>query len=271
MQSRHESPFIGTRQRIIANHCPELPPLILEHAGTSFFNRRHRGPGRRSRVLPQGTRATKATPRTGGRPPGDIFDGRNLHRHRAAHCRTMHQPAPRHVVILDRAVLHRAVVPHQHVAGAPLVAIDERRLDDVLRQRGDQRFGFPPRPCPRSPCNRRASRRGTCGPCKDACERSDDAPADCASISVGVGGNARLRPVKSNTAWRPSIRCRIASGKPPTPPGRWRIPCRPMAGRATSGLPARRAWCRAAGGRCSTCRCASSRRRGARRSDARLR
>ena len=35
-------------------------------------------------------------------------------------------------------MLDHAVVPHEHVARAPLMAIHERRLDDVIRQRGDQ-------------------------------------------------------------------------------------------------------------------------------------
>src|SRR5438445_3457418 len=52
----------------------------------------------------------------------------------------MHQAALGHVVVLDRPMLDHAVVPHQHVARAPLMPIHERRLDDVIRQRGDQRL-----------------------------------------------------------------------------------------------------------------------------------
>src|SRR6185369_15156726 len=65
---------------------------------------------------------------------------RRLRGDRATHRRAMHQPALGHVVVLDRPVLDHAVVPHQHVARAPLVAIHERRLDDVIRQGGDQRL-----------------------------------------------------------------------------------------------------------------------------------
>ena len=54
----------------------------------------------------------------------------------------MHQPALGQVVVLDRAVLHRAIIPHQQVPSPPLVAIDEGRLDDMVGKRGDQRFGF---------------------------------------------------------------------------------------------------------------------------------
>jgi hypothetical protein len=35
----------------------------------------------------------------------------------------VHQPTLRQVIVLDGAVLHRAVVPQQQVAGAPLVPI----------------------------------------------------------------------------------------------------------------------------------------------------
>ena len=52
----------------------------------------------------------------------------------------MHQPPLRHVVVLDGPVLDHAIVPHQHIARAPLVPIHERRLDDVIRQGGDQRL-----------------------------------------------------------------------------------------------------------------------------------
>src|SRR2546429_5796031 len=52
----------------------------------------------------------------------------------------MHQAALGHVVVLDRPVLDHAVVPHQHVARPPLMAIHERGLDDVIRQGGDHRL-----------------------------------------------------------------------------------------------------------------------------------
>src|SRR5438552_15332381 len=65
-----------------------------------------------------------------------------LHRNRAAHRRSMHQTALRQVVILYGAVLHRAVVPHQEVAGPPRVTVDEGRLYDVIRERRDKGRGF---------------------------------------------------------------------------------------------------------------------------------
>ena len=67
-----------------------------------------------------------------------------LHKHRlhqvaldrdcAAHGRAVHQPPSWQIVILDRPVLHRAIVPHQQVPGAPLVAIDESRFDNLIRE-----------------------------------------------------------------------------------------------------------------------------------------
>ena len=80
---------------------------------------------------------------------------------RATHRRAMHQAALGHVVVLDRPVLDHAVVPHQHVARAPLMAIHERGLDDVIRQGGDQRLRLVGPYLDAG--SRRASRRGTCG------------------------------------------------------------------------------------------------------------
>lgn len=54
----------------------------------------------------------------------------------------MHQPPQRQVIVLDRAVLHQAVVPQEHVAPSPLVAVDEGGLDDVIREGGDERQGL---------------------------------------------------------------------------------------------------------------------------------
>jgi hypothetical protein len=67
-----------------------------------------------------------------------------LDRNRAAHRRAVHQPPSRQVVILDGPVLHRAIVPHQQVPGAPLVPIDEGGLDDMIRKCRDQRLSFHP-------------------------------------------------------------------------------------------------------------------------------
>ena len=65
-----------------------------------------------------------------------------LCRNRPAHGGPIHQPPLWHVVILNGTVLDRAVVPHQHVTPAPLMAINESRLDDVIGQCSDQRFRF---------------------------------------------------------------------------------------------------------------------------------
>jgi len=61
----------------------------------------------------------------------------------AAHSRSVHKPALRQVIVLDRPVLHRAVVPHQKVPDPPLVTIDEGRLNNVIGKCVDQRLGFP--------------------------------------------------------------------------------------------------------------------------------
>ena len=61
----------------------------------------------------------------------------------AAHSRSVHKPALRQVIVLDRPVLHRAVVPHQKVPDPPLVTIDEGRLNNVIGKCVDQCLGFP--------------------------------------------------------------------------------------------------------------------------------
>ena len=42
-----------------------------------------------------------------------LTNDRPLYGHRAAHSRAVHQPSLRQIIILDGAVLHRAIVPHQ--------------------------------------------------------------------------------------------------------------------------------------------------------------
>src|SRR6185437_326395 len=66
-----------------------------------------------------------------------------LYRDGATHRCAMHQSTLRHVVILDGAVLYRAVVPHEQIAGTPLVAINEGGLDDVIRKSRNQCLGLP--------------------------------------------------------------------------------------------------------------------------------
>ena len=51
-----------------------------------------------------------------------VRGARPLRGDRATHRRAMHQAALGHVVVLDRPMLDHAVVPHQHVARAPLMA-----------------------------------------------------------------------------------------------------------------------------------------------------
>jgi hypothetical protein len=55
-----------------------------------------------------------------------------LRRYCAAHCRSVHQPALRQVVVLHRPMLHGAIVPEQQIIRSPLVAIDEGWLDNVI-------------------------------------------------------------------------------------------------------------------------------------------
>jgi len=52
--------------------------------------------------------------------------------------RSVHKPTLRQVIILDRPVLYRAVVPHQKVPDPPLVTIDEGRLNNVIGKCVDQ-------------------------------------------------------------------------------------------------------------------------------------
>ena len=48
------------------------------------------------------------------RPEVDwLTNERHLCGHRPAHSRAMHQPSLRQIIILDGAVLHRAIVPHK--------------------------------------------------------------------------------------------------------------------------------------------------------------
>jgi hypothetical protein len=54
----------------------------------------------------------------------------------------MHQATVRQVIILDRPMLHGAIVPQQQIARPPLVPIDEGRLHDMLGERRDQGLGF---------------------------------------------------------------------------------------------------------------------------------
>src|SRR5262245_25400556 len=81
-------------------------------------------------------RSTGTTPSATRPDPG----ARLLRGDGASHRGAMHQAALGQVIVLDRPVLDHAVVPHQYVARAPLMAIDERRLDDVIRQAGNQRL-----------------------------------------------------------------------------------------------------------------------------------
>jgi hypothetical protein len=74
--------------------------------------------------------------------PDAALPGTDLYRDRAAHGRAVQYPPSRHLVVLDGAVLHRAVVLHQQVAAPPLMAINEARFDDVIGECGDQRLGF---------------------------------------------------------------------------------------------------------------------------------
>src|SRR5881628_383586 len=121
-------------RRGIARRCGAQPPVAPP-------------PGRRPRDArqlrsPQRQAGLRSGDRLGLRPAlrGLIRGARLLRGDRATHRRAMHQTALGHVVVLDRPVLDHAVVPHQHVARVPSMAIHERGLDDVIRQCGDQRL-----------------------------------------------------------------------------------------------------------------------------------
>src|SRR3989454_7998935 len=91
-------------------------------------------------TTPSVTRPDAGRSLTAERWVSQVRGARMLRGDRATHRRAMHQTALGHVVVLDRPVLDHAVVPHQHVARPPLMAIHERGLDDVIRQGGDQRL-----------------------------------------------------------------------------------------------------------------------------------
>src|SRR5688572_3789559 len=55
-------------------------------------------------------------------------------RYGAAHGRALHVSPQRRRVVEHGLVLRQAVVPHQQVAGLPIVAVDELRPDAVLEQ-----------------------------------------------------------------------------------------------------------------------------------------
>src|SRR6476660_10023003 len=65
-----------------------------------------------------------------------------LLRYSSGNGQPMHQAALRQVVVNDGLVLHRAVVPHHDIAPAPAMAIEELRLDDVIRKGNDQCFSL---------------------------------------------------------------------------------------------------------------------------------
>src|SRR6476661_7018256 len=50
----------------------------------------------------------------------------------------MHQTTLRQIIVDDRLVLHRAVVPYHNIAFAPSVLVEEFGLDHMIRKRDDQ-------------------------------------------------------------------------------------------------------------------------------------
>src|ERR1700733_3650407 len=119
--------------------CPPDPRPGLSHRGRPVLRSVDQKPGPCRRLdLLRGNVAADH-PRALSLPGAS---GNPLDRHHAAHGRAMHESPLRQVVILDGPVLHRAIVPHQQVPGAQLVAIDEGGLDDMIRECGDQRLRF---------------------------------------------------------------------------------------------------------------------------------
>src|SRR5215831_2124983 len=61
-----------------------------------------------------------------------------LQRNGASDRQSVHQTTLRQIIVDDRLVLHRAVIPHHNIAFAPSVLIEEFRLDHMIRKRDDQ-------------------------------------------------------------------------------------------------------------------------------------
>ena len=77
--------------------------------------------------------------------PGAVSDRQDwcwrhvLHRHRPIDRDTVHQAALRQVIVFDRQVLRTAIVPHEEVADAPLVPLEELRARHEVGQLLDER------------------------------------------------------------------------------------------------------------------------------------
>src|SRR5215468_11760574 len=61
-----------------------------------------------------------------------------LQRNGASNRQSVHQTTLRQIIVDDRLVLHRAVVPHYNIAFAPSVPVEEFGLDHMVRKRDDQ-------------------------------------------------------------------------------------------------------------------------------------
>src|SRR5215831_7223128 len=61
-----------------------------------------------------------------------------LQRNGASDRQSVHQTTLRQIIVDDRLVLHRAVIPHHNIAFAPSVLIEEFGLDHMIRKRDDQ-------------------------------------------------------------------------------------------------------------------------------------
>src|SRR5207249_9573934 len=133
-RASRRSPAALRLRRGIARRCGAQPPVAPPPGRRPRDARQLRSPQRQARL--------RSGDRLGLRQAlrGLIRVARLLRGDRATHRRAMHQTALGHVVVLDRPVLDHAVVPHQHVARPPLMAIHERGLDDVIRQGGDYRL-----------------------------------------------------------------------------------------------------------------------------------
>src|SRR5262249_45075776 len=74
--------------------------------------------------------------------PGLFVPTAGLQRNGASNRQSVHQTTLRQIVVYNRLVLHRAVVPHHDIAFAPSVPVKKFGLDHMVRKRDDQSLGL---------------------------------------------------------------------------------------------------------------------------------
>ena len=172
----------------------------------------------------------------------------------------MHDAAKWQVVVLKSHGAGPSNCPTTAVAGLPLGAVDERRLDNVVGERGDQPLCFF--------LLHALDAGAVVAPDVEA-----PAPVTGCVRTTGWESGGWRRSLLGSAGRHACRRCDVASARAARPTARRpkRIRCRPAGGRAVRGFQGRRASCRAAAEPSSTCRCASARRPDARRSARRSR